>query len=196
MDEAEDDAVSEANMRLFDSIDNNDRSSVSADEDIAVTDVSASAQDGEPRELRPGAARTAPTITRTESPTNPTPTPSSQPEVRQQTAQPVVSEPRPLPPAPGPVPDEPNAVFDAAGGYLVQVMALRDRETAETAWAQLSEAHADLFAGAVMDIQRADLGAQGIFFRLRVSAFATRDDADEFCNALKARNQSCIVIAR
>ncbi|MDF1681400.1 SPOR domain-containing protein [Ponticaulis sp.] len=204
MEEEGDDGVSEANMRLFDSIDNNDRSS-----DAEVTEVSGSPPDGEPRELRPGAARTGSTTQPSTSTATP---PSNTAPVREEpraasheptstttptaTPTPTVVPPRPLPPVTNDVPDSSNSVFDANGNYLVQVMALRDRSDAETAWAQLREAHSDLFAGAVMDIQRADLGSRGIFYRLRVAAFATRDDADQFCNALQTRNQSCIVITR
>ena len=75
-------------------------------------------------------------------------------------------------------------------------MALRDLAAVETAWSQMAEAHSDLFNGASMDVQRADLGARGIFYRLRVAAFGDRADADKFCNDLKARGESCIVTTR
>lgn len=184
---------SETNMRLFDSIDNNDRTTLAENTSEApVTEVSATVSDGRPRDLRPNAAPT--------SSSTPAPAPTTSAPVRTSTPEPVatqeVAPPRPLPPVEPTTSAANTSRFDASGGYLVQVMALRDRPTAETAWAQLVEAHRDLLAGAVMDIQRADLGSRGIFYRLRVAAFSTRDGATELCNALQARNQSCIVVTR
>ena len=52
-----------------------------------------------------------------------------------------------------------------------------------------------MYFGAEKRVQRADLGAKGVFYRLRVGAFEARADATEFCNALKATDQTCIVVA-
>jgi len=43
-------------------------------------------------------------------------------------------------------------------------------------------------------VQRADLGARGVFYRLQVGAFDTRDNASAFCNHLKSRGGDCIVV--
>lgn len=154
----------------------------------ANTKTSVSQPDGKPRELRPSAVVKQDAVMETQPKTPPVVKPSPTPVARQ-----VVSEPRPLPPA---TPVTASAKFDQAGEYLVQVMALRDLNATQRAWMQLSEANSDLFRGAEMDIQRADLGAKGIFFRLRASAFSTRKDADDFCSELKVRGQSCMVVAR
>ena len=39
----------------------------------------------------------------------------------------------------------------------------------------------------------ADLGAKGIYYRLKAGAFATRDGADELCKDIKALGGTCIV---
>jgi hypothetical protein len=54
----------------------------------------------------------------------------------------------------------------------------------------------DLFIGANLDIQRADLGAKGVFYRLRVGTFPDRDAAKEFCADVKAAGKDCMVVAR
>jgi len=84
--------------------------------------------------------------------------------------------------------------FDRNGAYLVQVAALRDPNGAERAWLRLSSSYPGLFAGAEKRIQRADLGARGVFYRLRVGAFASRDAAAEFCDALKSAGKDCIIV--
>ena len=90
----------------------------------------------------------------------------------------------------------PSQAFAADGQFLVQVAALRTEAAANTAWGQFVESDGDLFTGAEKMIQHADLGAKGVFYRLRVGAFAERADASAFCDQLKTRGKSCIVVAR
>jgi len=96
----------------------------------------------------------------------------------------------------GPSGPEPRFAFSAEGSYLVQVAALRSEEGAEEAWAKLAVSHEDLIEGATRYIQRADLGAKGVFFRLRAGRFQDRSEAVSFCDALKADGGSCIVVER
>lgn len=168
--------------RLFDVIDENDRNSGN-NETAANTTVVAEQRTG-PKDLRPG--QPAEATSTTAKSTSPAETPTAKPQ------------PKPVPP-PEPVYEEPTlplVKFDQSGNYLVQLMALRDVESAERAWSQMVEAYPELFAGAMMDIQRADLGAKGIFYRVRVSAFTSRSQAEDFCESLKARGENCIVATR
>lgn len=103
--------------------------------------------------------------------------------------------------APEPAPQPRQAptsrfAFSAEGNFLVQVAALRSEEGAEEAWSTLSVKHGDIFEGATRYIQRADLGAKGVFFRLRAGRFQDRAEAVSFCDALKADGGSCIVVER
>lgn len=84
--------------------------------------------------------------------------------------------------------------FDASGEYLVQVSALRSQEAADAAWASLVRDAPALFSGAQKRVQRADLGAKGVFYRLRVGAFSDRSAASDFCEELKAGGRDCIVV--
>ncbi len=187
--------VPNQDKRLFDAIDNHDRSKTPVTPVNADGDEQVQISDGKPDDLRPGRVTD-------KSDTVVTPTPSPTPTARP-TARPTPTPTPTLLPSPKPTPQRtivepvtPKFTVDQSGQYVVQIMALRDLGTAEKAWSQLVEANADLFAGTVMDVQRADLGARGIFYRLRASAFPTRDDADKFCEELKSRKQSCIVATR
>ncbi len=91
---------------------------------------------------------------------------------------------------------EPRFAFSADGNYLVQVAALRSEDSAEEAWSKLSVTHGEILEGATRYIQRADLGAKGVFFRLRAGRFQDRSEAVSFCDALKADGGSCIVVER
>jgi cell division protein FtsN len=61
-------------------------------------------------------------------------------------------------------------------------------------WRKSSSEHPDLYRGAGKRIQRADLGAKGVFYRLRVGGFSQKTEADAFCDALKAEGDNCIVV--
>ncbi|MEM9740537.1 MAG: SPOR domain-containing protein [Pseudomonadota bacterium] len=98
--------------------------------------------------------------------------------------------PKPL----GPSPAGPLFNFSASGPYMVQIAALRDHSRAEATWEMLTTRHPDIFAGSEKRIQRADLGARGVFFRLRAGAFDARSDASAFCDAIKSSGNDCIVV--
>ena len=105
--------------------------------------------------------------------------------------------PMPVPRAPAPVAREivPQFAFRENGQYLVQVAAFRTEEAAEAAWRQSAGKHPELYRGAGKRIQRADLGAKGVFYRLRIGAFAEKSEASAFCDALKAEGDNCIVVS-
>lgn len=89
----------------------------------------------------------------------------------------------------------PRFAFDASGEYLVQIAALRTQDAADAAWQGALKKLPDIYLGAEKRVQRADLGAKGVFYRLRVGAFGERSEASEFCDALKAKDQTCIVVS-
>ena len=83
----------------------------------------------------------------------------------------------------------------AAGeGFRVQLAAVKSEADANAEWTKLQKAHADLLGGLKPTIQRADLGAQGIFYRIQGGPLASRDAAVALCDALKAKDQACLVV--
>jgi hypothetical protein len=90
----------------------------------------------------------------------------------------------------------PPAKAAGAGGFVVQIAALRSEGAADAAWERLSRRDPALFAGASKDVQRADLGGKGVYFRLRAGYFAARDEANRFCDRVKTLGQECIVVVR
>ena len=102
--------------------------------------------------------------------------------------------PRTLPTTPSRDP-LPQFAFSPDGVYLVQVAAFRSEDAAEAAWRKSSSAHPTLYRGADKRIQRADLGAKGVFYRLRIGAFTEKSEASAFCDALKAEGENCIVVS-
>ena len=85
--------------------------------------------------------------------------------------------------------------FSNGGEYLVQIAAFRSQDAAESAWKKASASKPELYSGAGKFVQRADLGAKGVFYRLRVGAFDQRSEASAFCEALKTAGDNCIVVS-
>ena len=84
----------------------------------------------------------------------------------------------------------------ANGKWQMQLVASKNKAAVEQTWKTLSGKYADL-AKYSHEIQTSDLGAQGIFYRLRAGSFATREDAAKACAALKAKGLAdCIVKER
>jgi hypothetical protein len=95
---------------------------------------------------------------------------------------------------PGPARGPPR--FVSNGPYVAQLAALQSEAAVDTAWRRLSSRAPDLFANARLDVERADLGARGVYHRVRAGYFADRENAALFCERIRQMGQDCIVAAR
>lgn len=106
----------------------------------------------------------------------------------------------PMPEAPARVGGAPQLApmptFVADGPYVAQVAALQSEAAVQPAWARLASRAPGLFARANLDVERADLGQRGIYFRLRAGYFADRANAHRFCERIEQMGQDCIVVQR
>ncbi len=87
-------------------------------------------------------------------------------------------------------------IFANNGPFVAQIAALQSEGGIAPLWRRLSDRAPDLFADARMDVQRADLGASGVFLRVRVGYFADRDNAARFCVRMRAMGQDCMAVER
>ncbi|MBX9746028.1 MAG: SPOR domain-containing protein [Hyphomonadaceae bacterium] len=53
-----------------------------------------------------------------------------------------------------------------------------------------------MFSDARLDVERADLGQRGVYYRVRAGYFADRTNAARFCDRIRQMGQDCIVAAR
>ncbi|MCK5793034.1 MAG: SPOR domain-containing protein, partial [Ketobacter sp.] len=60
-------------------------------------------------------------------------------------------------------------------------------------WRKISSAHDDVLGNMPHKVVRADLGAKGVFYRLRVGGFSSSEAASGACQALQARRQGCFL---
>lgn len=91
--------------------------------------------------------------------------------------------------AANPVVEKP--VAKSAGGYMLQIGAYKSEAEATSAWKAYKAKHAAVLGGASPDIQKAELGDKGTWYRLRTGPFASKDAAASQCDKLKADGGSC-----
>jgi hypothetical protein len=88
----------------------------------------------------------------------------------------------------------PAPASSGQAGYLVQVSSQRSQDQAEAAFAGMQSRFGSVLGGMSPTIQQADLGAQGIYYRVRVGPWSTREEAIQVCEALKAAGGDCFVV--
>ncbi len=130
----------------------------------------------------------------------PAPTPQETP-VAEAPAAPPREAATITPPASETPPAEPEPVIEATpapavaetGQYLIQLLSVRSEAAATTAWTNLQSTHPDLLGAETLNIEAADLGERGTFYRVRFGAFDAKADAAAVCTSLKAQGQDCLV---
>ncbi len=107
-------------------------------------------------------------------------------------------------PAPAPAPAPPPAPATASppakappaasgsGNYQVQLAAMKSEAEARAAWKKALAANKDLLGSLSEEVVRADLGAKGVYFRLRAGPL-DEAAAKTLCAELVKRNQVCII---
>lgn len=125
--------------------------------------------------------------------------PASQPKLPKPVA-PTAKVESPAKPAPQAKETEIAAARDskppppaAKGEVLIQLGAFKDEAVATKAAVRIAARHKTLLSELTVRAVRADLGARGIFYRLRAGPLADQAAAD-LCAKLKARNQGCMVV--
>lgn len=143
---------------------------------------------------------------------NVTPRPAPQREIRQPDPEPPAAQAQAeapafeRPPASEPATPEPETstaaetapAFTAApsGAWVVQIASFRTTADAEAAWLAFRTRFIDIASGLAPDVATVEIPDRGTYHRLRIAAFATRDEAVAFCSALQGRGQDCLVARR
>ncbi len=87
---------------------------------------------------------------------------------------------------------EVKAATAQGGDWQVQIMSSPNKKAVDGAWSGLVKKHPQL-ASEPHEVETADLGAKGTYYRLKAGAFSSREGADKLCNSIKAQGGSCIV---
>lgn len=108
----------------------------------------------------------------------------------------ATAQPAPAVKAAAPAPSTPAATETAAtGGWQVQLAASRAATAAKAEGERLKQKHSDVLGKMTVNIVRADLGAKGVFYRIRLGPARDKDEARAVCAQLAKRGQGCLVIA-
>lgn len=83
-----------------------------------------------------------------------------------------------------------------AGSHLVQIGAFRSEAEADGQWSKLQGKLGSYLEGKSEDVERADLGEKGVYYRLRIGPFASSDEAKTYCAGLKERGTDCLIKAK
>ncbi|MBL8711177.1 MAG: SPOR domain-containing protein [Rhodospirillaceae bacterium] len=100
-------------------------------------------------------------------------------------------------PAPAAVetPPEPAATASLAVSYRVQLASIPNEEDVPAEWERLRKRIGAPVATLDLHVERADLGAQGVFYRLQAGPFATQAEATATCTEIRASGSDCLVVA-
>jgi len=103
---------------------------------------------------------------------------------------------KPPPPAPPAAssPPQPAKSVAPTGNYRVQLAAVKSAARASEEWARLRKAHGDVLGTLTDSVIRADLGAKGVFYRLRAGPLAGEAEAKAVCARLSKRQVPCMVV--
>jgi hypothetical protein len=88
---------------------------------------------------------------------------------------------------------KPATAAPASGGIVLQIGAYKSRADADAAWKTYKAKHSALLSGYSDDIQQADLGEKGTWYRLRIGGMSNREVAAGLCDRLKADGGACIL---
>ena len=103
----------------------------------------------------------------------------------------------PQKPAPGAMleaaPGTPSAALPARL-YVIQLASVPSVADAEREWARLQQAHPTQLGGRTVEVNAAEVGDRGTFYRVRIGPFVDRDAARELCRELNAAGQECLVV--
>jgi cell division septation protein DedD len=84
----------------------------------------------------------------------------------------------------------------SGGKYFLQLASVKSEERARGEWTRLQKVHADILGDMTLALQTADLGDQGIYYRIQTGPFPTQATAQDMCWQLRAEKQDCLVLRR
>jgi hypothetical protein len=96
-------------------------------------------------------------------------------------------------PAPMPVPTSMPVPAKPGTGFVVQVSSQLSEADAQASFSVLRGKYPDLLGSRAPIIKRVDSGGNRAFYRAAVGSFETIDDAQQFCDKLKANGGQCLV---
>lgn len=86
----------------------------------------------------------------------------------------------------------PETASPAVSGWSVQVASAASEGAAWSTWKKMQAKHR-ILSGKKPVVMRADLGAKGTFYRVRLTGFESQSDAKSACSKLKSGGVTCFI---
>lgn len=91
---------------------------------------------------------------------------------------------------------EPKKTTQSRSGYRVQLGSYRSEADAEISWKNVKKKFSSLLDGLGNYVEKADLGAKGIYYRLQISGIKNETEARKICQALTEKKQECFFVGK
>lgn len=85
------------------------------------------------------------------------------------------------------------AASSGAGGYYIQVASLPSEADAQKSYSNIANKFAGVIGGRAHDIARADVAGKGTYYRVRIAAGSTKDEAAALCERYRAAGGTCLI---
>lgn len=125
----------------------------------------------------------------------------SVPSVRTPTPDQVRAAPKPAAPPPPPAVKSEDQLAAApasapigAKAFKIQLSAVRTEAAARSEWDKLKKTHPSVLGRLSLNVEKADLGQKGVYFRIQAGPFADRAGADAACQELTKQKAACLVV--
>ena len=90
--------------------------------------------------------------------------------------------------------EEPEADVDpSSGSHVVQILSSPKQSDADDSRSRFERQFTDTLIDLAVETKRADLGAKGVYYRVRIGPFSSARDAASYCTSIKSRGQDCFV---
>ncbi len=86
-----------------------------------------------------------------------------------------------------------KAVDPSSGSHVVQILSSPKQSDADDSRSRFERQFTDTLIDLAVETKRADLGAKGIYYRVRIGPFTSARDAASYCTTIKSRGQDCFV---
>ena len=89
-----------------------------------------------------------------------------------------------------------DAQKSAPSGVRIQLISMPSEDAAWDAWKRLSGKYSEQLSGLTPNVETADLGTKGTFYRVQAGPFGTVAAAQERCTAMKSAGLDCLVVGK
>jgi len=83
----------------------------------------------------------------------------------------------------------------AAGNANIQLASSADQSKAQSMMESLQQKYATELMGVSLQLERADLGSRGVFYRIQ-GRNLTEDNANRICSALRQKKAGCLLVRK